>query len=492
MRTTLVHALVTPPRQLLQCEHNAVAGPYSALLRRMTDIAARAYAAAPVWMQNLMISAYGARLRRMRYGPEQRRNLAHIRGASWAPPNGQRAVQLAELNRVLSHARQTVPFHLTRIPPRPLVSLEQLTDVPLMTKTEVRLSGRELISRQFGNEKLLEVHTGGTTGTPLTIYCDRHSLRRNYAFFARFLESAGIPANARVATFAGRVIVPPGTEGPPFWRYNVAGRAMLCSSYHIGEDSVAAYANALARFRPAFIDSYPSSILPIARYLLRTGDDRIRPRAVVTSSETLLAADRTAIADAFGCPVFDHYGAAEMAAFITQCAAGEYHPNADYGIVEVLRNGVPVAPGETGQLVATGFINPVMPLIRYVTGDLAVRGSDEPCRCGSPFPRLSRIIGREDDVLITPEGNRIGRLDPIFKTVSSLSETRIVQDTTSHVRVELVSARPLEPSEEESLRSGLRNRLGPSMTIDFVRVPRLERTAGGKLRSVVNLTASRS
>lgn len=458
----------------------------------MNGIAERAYAASPVWMQNLMISAYGAKLRRMRYGPEQRRNLEQIRAANWAPPTGQKAQQLDLLNGVLAHARATVPFHAARIPTLPLPSLEALADVPLMTKADMRAGGRMLVSEDYAESPLLEVHTGGTTGTPLTIYCDHHTLRRNYAFFARFLESAGIPAHARVATFAGRILVPPGTQGPPFWRYNVPGRAMLCSSYHIGEESVAAYADALARFQPLLIDSYPSSILPIARHLLRSGDDRTRPRAVVTSSETLLAADRATISDAFGCPVFDHYGAAEMAAFITQCGAGEYHANADYGIVEVLRDGVPVAPGETGQLVATGFINPVMPLIRYLTGDLAVRGDDRPCRCGSPFPRLSRIIGREDDVLVTPEGNRIGRLDPIFKTVSSLSETRIVQDTTSHVRVELVSARALEPAEEDSLRRGLRDRLGPSMLIDFVRVPRLERTAGGKIRAVVNLTASRS
>lgn len=458
----------------------------------MTDLATRAYAAAPVWMQNLMISAYGARLRRMRYGPEQRKNLARIRAATWAPPAGQAQAQRDALNAMLAHARATVPFHATRIPTEPLAALQELVGIPLMTKADMRLGGRELVSSDYAQDTLVEVHTGGTTGTPLTIYCDRATLRRNYAFFARFLESAGVPAGARVATFAGRILVPAGTSGPPYWRYNLPGHAMLCSSYHIGAETVAAYADALARYQPQLIDSYPSSILPIARHLLRTGDTRTRPLAVVTSSETLLTADRLTIADAFGCPVFDHYGAAEMAAFITQCAAGSYHANADYGIVEVLRDGVPVAPGETGQLVATGFINPVMPLIRYVTGDLAVRGDDAPCSCGSPFPRLARIIGREDDVLVTPEGHRVGRLDPIFKTVSSLSETRIVQDTTSHVRVELVSARELEPAEEESLRRGLRDRLGPSMMIDFVRVPRLERTTGGKLRAVVNLTAARS
>src|SRR5690606_36211484 len=157
----------------------------------------------------------------------------------------------------------------------------------------------------------------------------------------------------------------------------------LCSSYHIGADSVGAYADALAHWQPLYIDSYPSSLAPIARHPLATGGTRNRPRAVITSSETPAPDVRADIAAAFACPVFDHYGAAEMAAFITQCRAGAYHVNADYGVVEVIKDGRPVRAGETGEIVATGFINPVMPLIRYATGDLAVRGDRSPCACGS-------------------------------------------------------------------------------------------------------------
>jgi phenylacetate-CoA ligase len=145
-----------------------------------------------------------------------------------------------------------------------------------------------------------------------------------------------------------------------------------------------------------------------------------------------------------------------------------------------------------GEIVATGFINPVMPFVRYATGDFAVRGGSS-CRCGRGFPILARIVGRMDDVLVTPEGRMVGRLDPVFKAVSSITETRIVQDEVDHVRAEWVGDRMLTDGEAASLRAELRSRLGPSMRIDLVRVPRIARTAGGKFRSVVNLvTVSRS
>lgn len=452
----------------------------------MTAFASRLYFAAPVWMQDLMISTYGLHLRRLRYGKVQRETLAGLRISQWLSGDQLEAHQLGELNRVIELARWTVPLYESRgLQDRPLQALDDIRRLPLLTKQELQQPASTVVSRQYRGARLQEVHTGGTTGKPLTIYCDRATLHRNYAFFARFREWAGIGPGARVATFAGRTLVSPTQAEPPFWRRNAAANTLLFSSYHISPRTVESYIGALERFRPELIDSYPSSLEPIARHILSRGGSSVRPIAIVTSSETLTPTVRELIEQAFGCRVFDHYGAAEMAALVTQCDAGSYHVNPEFGIVEVLRNGEPARAGESGELVATGFINPVMPLIRYVTGDSAIQGG-EPCRCGRAFPTLLAIEGRRDDVLITPDGRRIGRLDPIFKAVSSLHETRIVQDTTDHVRVEMVLQAALAPGEEASLRRELGNRLGPSMRVDLVRVDQIPRTARGKLRAVVN------
>jgi phenylacetate-CoA ligase len=396
------------------------------------------------------------------------------------------------LNRVIDLARQTVPLYDGhRLPDRPLASLSEIRRLPLLTKEELQQPAARITSSRYGGMHLQEVHTGGTTGKPLTIYCDRATLQRNYAFFARFREWAGVPSGARVATFAGRTLVSPAQEAPPFWRRNAAANTLLFSSYHISPRTVEAYIGALEAFRPALIDSYPSSLEPIARHILSRGGSSLKPTAVITSSETLTPSVRELIEQALRTRVFDHYGAAEMAALVTQCQAGTYHVNPEFGIVEVLRDGEPVAAGESGDLVATGFINPVMPLIRYATGDTAIQGA-ETCPCGRAFPTLLAIEGRRDDVLITPDGRRIGRLDPIFKAVSSLHETRIVQDAADHVRVEMVLHTDLAPEEDTSLRRELGNRLGPLMRVDLVRVSRLPRTARGKLQAVVNEVAVRA
>ena len=449
-------------------------------------LAAAAYARSPVWLQNLMITGYGAHLRRLRFGAEGRALLASLRASEFLPEAELRRRQDAALAVAVQRALADVPFYRDRRGAgAPIRTAADLARLPLLTKQEVQSAGRAMISDRYRDTKLREIHTGGTTGKPLAVYCDSSTLQRNYAFFTRFRESAGIVDGDRVATFAGRILVPVGSRAP-YWRHNRAARTLLFSSYHIGESTLPAYAAALEQFAPAMIDSYPSSIEPIARYLLDRNVSAGRPKAVITSSETLLPEVRLLIEEAFGCPVFDHYGGAEMVALITQCRAGTYHIASEFGVVELLHDGRPALPGERGEIVATSLINPVMPFIRYATGDYAIAG-ESGCRCGRAGPTIASIEGRMDDVLVTPEGHLVGRLDPIFKAVSSLYETRIVQDAVDHVRVEMVVLGEFTPEMERELTAQLRARLGPRMRIDLVRVPSIERTARGKLRTTVNL-----
>src|SRR5688572_29114258 len=168
-------------------------------------LAMSAYSHAPVWMQNLLISAYGLRLRRLRYGAVGRETLSRLRQAEAKPAVERERQQLRELSEVVAAAVRDVPFHRARgLAKMTFRSREDLLELPLLGKSEVQSAGRALISDLYRSDRLTEIHTGGTTGTPLAIYCDSAALQRNYAFFTRFKERAGIHEGARIATFAGR------------------------------------------------------------------------------------------------------------------------------------------------------------------------------------------------------------------------------------------------------------------------------------------------
>lgn len=448
------------------------------------------YDRAPVAAQNAMLSAYGMWLRYLRFGANHRQRVAALRATEAQSVGEWQAAQRARLSETIARAAADVPYYRTRLPKGGVDSLDALRELPVLGKAEAQDAGRALVSERFQGQPLQEIHTGGTTGRPLTVFCGAEALRRNYAFFFRIREWAGIRDGDRVATFAGRTIVAPG-RGAPYWRHNWASKTLLCSSYHLAPDALDAYLDALATFGPGLIDSYPSSLEPLAKRAVEVGDTRIRPRAIITSSETLFPEVRALAEQAFACKIFDHYGSAEMAACVSQCEHGRYHVHPEYGVLEVLVDGRPAKPGERGEIIATGFVNEAMPFIRYATGDLAVVG--EPgCPCGRTFPVLERIEGRHDDCVITPEGRRVGRLDPIFKAVQGIHEARIVQDAVDHIRVELVPRPVVTDDERETLRDELTRRLGPRMRITFVSVDHIPRTGRGKLRTVVNLIAGRA
>lgn len=440
----------------------------------------------------LLISENGLSAQYRTVNTDQRRALARIRHLPWLPPEDLAQWQLAALNTVLRQARQNVPFYSKRIPPHELTSLDELSGIPAFTRREALEAGSDLVSRAFEPRRLLALHTAGTTGAPMIVYVSREALQQYHAFFARLREWLQVPNNARVAAFVGTAVVSFPAGERTFYRRDVDADALLCSADQIDAESLPAYVEELDRFKPEVIDGYPSSIEAVARYVRNMEGARplnIRPRAIVTSSETLVPSAHRLIESVFQCPVFDHYSSVEMAAMIAQCRAGSYHIMADFGYVELLTNGRPALPGEVGEIVATGFVNDAMPFIRYATGDFAVAGPQQ-CACGRTFPTVQRIIGRREDVLVTPEGLRLSRVERLIKSASSLIEARLVQDELDHVTLEAVARWSVDPLEEATLMRELRNRLGPTLRADLVRVQRIPRTPSGKFRTVVNLAVA--
>jgi phenylacetate-CoA ligase len=112
---------------------------------------------------------------------------------------------------------------------------------------------------------------------------------------------------------------------------------------------------------------------------------------------------RKRIEDATGINAYDIYGTSEISGpLFTECREKNgIHVWGDMFLTEVLdpKTGEPVEDGERGELVFTTLHKFAMPLIRYKIGDISVMES-EPCECGRTHPRIMRILGRTDDMLI--------------------------------------------------------------------------------------------
>jgi phenylacetate-CoA ligase len=166
------------------------------------------------------------------------------------------------------------------------------------------------------------------------------------------------------------------------------------------------------------------------------------------------------------------------------------HP--EYGIVEILdERGEPAPAGVPGEVVCTSFSNDALPLLRYRLGDVAAFAAAG-CACGRAFPVLEQLCGRLDDLVVTPDGRRVGRLDPVFKGRRTIREAQIVQENARDLVVRLVRGRGYRDADGEAVARELAARLGPEMRISIQPVESIERSASGKFRAVINRSSGSS
>lgn len=442
-------------------------------------------------MQNILVSVYGYRINRIQHGGNYKRFYNEISRNLLLNKDEIIEYQNQKLRWLIRLASQNVPYYRSlfkkeKINIDEIKSFRDLGQIPLLNKETLRAKPQSLINPNYKQNKLHSISTSGTTGTPLKMYFNSKARQLNYAFYNRFLESAGVNFNGGRATFGGRIIVSNKQKAPPFWRYSYFQKNLLFSSYHITDKNIPFYINQLKRYNPEYIETYPSSIFAIAKFMI---DNNISGKgitnAIITSAECLFNNQRKIIESVFNVPVIDQYGSAEMCVFIGQCGVGCYHINMDYGVVEFLRpDGTQAKEGEEAEIVCTGFINPAMPLIRYRIGDRGIL-SKKACSCGSPFPVVEKILGRMDDVIITPDGRKVSRFGPVLYGLP-VKEVQYVQESAGTLDIYIVKGNTYTEDVEQQIEKELIKRLGDRISFRFNYVDKIPRSSGGKLQTIIS------
>ncbi|MDP9964519.1 phenylacetate-coenzyme A ligase PaaK-like adenylate-forming protein [Variovorax paradoxus] len=177
----------------------------------------------------------------------------------------------------------------------------------------------------------------------------------------------------------------------------------------------------LDAFAPTVVATYPSAALLLAQER-RAGRLKASPREIWTGGETLSAASRAFVRDAFACPVANSYGASEFLSLAFECELGVLHLNSDWAILEpVDAHGRGVPRGHAGATtLLTNLANHLQPLIRYDLGDqVTLLGAA--CRCGSHLQAIE-VKGRDDDTLSLAGGAGMPAVKVVPLAVSTVLE----------------------------------------------------------------------
>ncbi len=450
----------------------------------------RCYQRLPYTLQCGLASWHGRKLSGWRYSEQTETLVAQAREREYWTPEQWQQWHTEQLNRILDHAKNTVPYYRrlwaaqpsTTDAPDAWLMLENWT---VLDKEALRAEPRAFLADD-APAKLEHEQTSGTTGKPIHLWYPRDTAQQWYALFeARWRGWYGLSRRDRWGILGGKMVTSAVRQSPPFWVWNAGFGQLYLSVYHLSPQNVPHYLKAIAEHRIAYLYGYTSALVTLAQEIIAQNLPRPPLSVILTNAEPLLAHQRELIETAFGCPVRETYGMAEMAAGASECEHGRLHLWLDAGYTEVLNDALRPVYEEPGSVITTGLLNPVMPLIRYNMGDQAVMAAPtECCPCGRTLPILRQIEGRTDDMLYTRDGRQIGRLDPVFKANLGIKEAQIIQESLDLVRVLVVPAVGYSEMHTQSIRHRLQERLG-TMEIAVETAASIPRTANGKFRAVL-------
>jgi len=314
-------------------------------------------------------------------------------------------LQLERLQSTLYRVGTHVPFYRQKfnelkVDYEAITSLDELRRLPFTMKQDLRNNypyGLFAVPLR----DVVRVHSSsGTTGKATVVGYTRNDIKTWSNLAARILCSAGVTADDVIQIAFGYGLFTGG------FGLHYGAERLGASVIPISSGNTKRQIQIMQDFKTTALVCTPSYALKIADVMMEMG---INPNGLslkygLFGAEPWSEAMRREISERLGIIATDNYGLSEV---MGPGVAGEclecngLHLNEDHFLVEILHPTTlePVAPGEVGELVITTLTKEAFPVIRYRTRDLA-RFLPGDCPCGRTFKRISRIMGRTDDMLI--------------------------------------------------------------------------------------------
>lgn len=429
--------------------------------------------------------------RTRQHGPRFLWHLLWMERSQWATPARLRTFQDARVREIVRHAYQHSSFYRERmasagLSPNMIGGVDDLEALPLLTREDVRERFSAIAADNARRFRPQPGSTGGTTGVPLRFLRDRDTNSVGSAARWRCWRRSGVRYSDRFADIRFYARPTPGADN--IVQYYPGSRTLFINPMNSSPQGLERIAEQLARFRPQAIRTgSPTWLAFLALYLLRHRTHAIRPRALFVGGERLFPDQRQLISEAFGAPAVELYGNWEYVAFGGECEQGRLHLDAEFGVVEVLKEGRRCAPGETGEIVATSLWNRSFPFIRYAIGDVGYIEPD-PCPCGRGLPTWRVIGGRQKDFLATADGYVFlpNSLLAAPRWSDRIQGIRFYQETRHEVLAQVVRAAGFQDGDLPALRQELREMIGGRLNVSIEFCESLEQTVGGKYRYIVS------
>ncbi len=449
-----------------------------------SDIAARRLTGYERFCRSLLIPAGD-----LVFGHSVASRFRELQSLQWQSRDEIHAYRQSRIRDLLTFCAERVPFYKEAflelgLARRDLESFDtdQLPQLPILTKQHLLTRFEDLKVQGFRGS-VTEMKSSGSTGLQTVTLSDKSCFTEVYATQLLFWSWGGF--------FMGKPHLQTGMSlerGALRTLKDNLFRCSYVSAFGLSDADLQRIVDLIKRKRIRSIFGYASSIYVIARYVEKN-DFRLQMDSIFTWGDSLFPHYRELIENAFSCPVNDCYGLGEGLQCAAQCEQHDALHEAMHGVVvEIVdANGQSVPTGQLGKVVVTRFVPGAMPLLRYDTGDVAYFVDGE-CKCGRQLRRISRIQGRETDIVTTPAGDRliVHFFTQIFECVPEIDQFQVRQQSPESISVRYIPRPGFEHSILDSIREQILSNCTFPLRIDFQAVEKIPLEKSNKRRFVIS------
>jgi len=411
-----------------------------------------------------------------------------MKDIEYSTPEEIKAFQVQKLHEALTYLEAHSPYYQRMfasygIDINKIQHLEDLVKIPFTEKKDLQLFNDDFLC--CPREKVVDyITTSGTLGDPVTFGCTEKDLQRLAYNEKKSFECAGLKP--------GNIVQLMTTLDKRFMAglaYFLGIREMGASIIRVGNGIPELQWDTIRRIHPDTIMCVPSFILRLIEYAEQHGIDYRNSsiRRIIGIGEGLREQDFSLnllgrrIKEKWDVDLFATYSSTEMGATFSECpygCGGHVHP--ELIIVEIIgEDDLPVPDGQPGEIVVTTLGVEGMPLLRFRTGDIASKITDQ-CQCGRYSYRLTPLIGRKNNMikfkgttLYPPAINDV--LDNTDYVANYVIEVSTNDAGTDDVKVKIGLREGYNDSVVKELKDSFRSRIRVAPEVEVLPVEEVQR-----------------
>lgn len=317
-----------------------------------------------------------------------------------------RELQGKRLHKMVNYVYHNVPFYRAKmqemdLSPMDILSIDDIVKLPFTTKQDLR-DNYPFGLQAAPQSEIIRIHAStGTTGNPTIVGYTRKDIEIWSECMARCLTAYGISRGDIMSVAYGYGLFTGGL-GAHYGIENLGATAVPAST-----GSTEKHIKLLKDLRITAIACTPSYALYLAETMQKIGvsKDDICLRVGAFGAEPWTEKMRQEIQERLGVKAYNLYGLSEIMGPSVSYECSEQHGShicEDHFYPEIIDPATlkPLGRGQQGELVFTTLTKEGMPVLRYRTRDLCSLLEGDDCPCGRTSVRMSRIVGRSDDMLI--------------------------------------------------------------------------------------------